>query len=234
MSNNIMRFPSSLLLYRLILALTLIPIAAAQQHAVELKDYYQLETIPETALSPDGRLVAFVRTRIVEGQNKRHSEIWLSPADGSTTPVRVSNPTVSANGPRWSPDSKLLAYSAGGQWFVHLDGQSKAPFQIAGVGGAPVFSPDNRSIAFTKKVAPPKAPAPQLSEFDRLTQERFKGRIYDWMTFRFDVRGYLPDPRDPQATPPLELFTVPIEGGEPRQITHLGVDVLTPAWRKDG
>ena len=33
-------------------------------------------------------------------------------------------------------------------------------------------------------------------------EQRFKGRMYDWMNMRFDGRGYLADPRDPAATPP--------------------------------
>jgi dipeptidyl aminopeptidase/acylaminoacyl peptidase len=219
---------------KLAFAFALATIAAAQPRPVELKDYYQLDTIAAVTLSPDGRKVAFVRTRIIETENKRHSEIWVAAADGSAPPVRVSDPAVSATNPRWSPDGKLLSYSGGGQWFLHMDGAGgEQPFHIPGVAGPAVFSPDGRWIAFTKKVTAAKPAAPELSEFDRLTQERFKGRMYDWMNYRFDGRGYLPDPRDPRATPPSELFVVAATGGEARQLTHLGVDVLNPAWRKD-
>ena len=220
-------------MHRFLLVLALVQTAAAQKRPVELKDYYKLETVSEPVLSPDGLRVAFMRTHIIEADNKRRSEMWVAPSDGSAPPTRISDPAINATGPRWSPDGKLLAYAAGGQKFVQMDTPAGTPIQIDGVGGAPVFSPDNRWIAFTKKVAPPKPPAAPISEFDRVTQERFKGRMYDWMNFRFDGRGYLPDPRNPQATPPNELFIVPIAGGEAKQITHLGVDVLTPAWSKD-
>ena len=63
--------------------------------------------------------------------------------------------------------------------------------------------------------------------------ERFKGRIYDWMNARFDGRGYLPDPRDPYATPPQELFVVAREGGTARQLTTQGVTVKAPSWKAD-
>ena len=220
-------------MHRFLLVLALVQTTAAQKRPVELKDYYKLETVSEPVLSPDGLRVAFMRTHIIEADNKRRSEIWVAPSDGSAPPTRISDPAINATGPRWSPDGKLLAYAAGGQKFVQMDTPAGTPIQIDSVGGAPVFSPDNRWIAFTKKVAPPKPPAAPISEFDRVTQERFKGRMYDWMNFRFDGRGYLPDPRNPQATPPNELFIVPIAGGEAKQITHLGVDVLTPAWSKD-
>jgi dipeptidyl aminopeptidase/acylaminoacyl peptidase len=218
---------------RSVIGLAFAAALAAQPRPIELKDYYQLETVSSPMLSPDGRRVAFVRTKIVEADNKRRSEVWVVPADRSAEPMRVSDPAVSAANPRWSPDGKLLAYTAGGQWFLHMDVPNPEPFRIAGVSGAPIFSPDGRWIAFIRKVDPPKPPTPEASDFDRLTQERFKGRIYDWMNFRFDGRGYLPDPRDPGATPPSELFVVPTSGGEPKQLTHLGVDVLNPAWRAD-
>jgi len=48
---------------------------------------------------------------------------------------------------------------------------------------------------------------------------------------RFDQRGYLPDPRDPEATPPEELFIVAREGGDAKQLTKTGVNVSGVAWK---
>jgi dipeptidyl aminopeptidase/acylaminoacyl peptidase len=50
------------------------------------------------------------------------------------------------------------------------------------------------------------------------------------MQARSDRGGYLPDPRDLLATPPSELYVIPIAGGRARQITRLGVDVTRVAW----
>ena len=219
---------------RLLIAFALLGTALAQPEPLALKDYYQIESVSEPTLSPDARQVAFTRTRISEADNKRLSEIWLAPADGSTVPRRISDPAVSATNPRWSADGQLLAYTGNGQWFVRIGRPDQTPFHITGVAGAPLFSPDNQWIAFVRKVPPLMKSAPELSDFDRVTQERFKGRIYSWMNFRFDGRGYLPDPRDETATPPSELFVVPVGGGEAKQLTHGGVDVTTPAWRADG
>ena len=35
------------------------------------------------AMSPDGRWVAFIRSAIVEAENRRQGELWIVPADGS-------------------------------------------------------------------------------------------------------------------------------------------------------
>src|SRR4029078_300407 len=68
----------------------------------------------------------------------------------------------------------------------------------------------------------------------RLMNERFKGKAYEWLGYRFDQRGYLPDPRDPDATPPEEMFVVPRDGGGAKQLTKSGVTVRDLAWRPDG
>ena len=209
---------------------------------LRLEDYYRIETASAPAISPDGRWVVFVRTNIVETENRRHNSLWISPSDGSAPAARLTSADANESDPRWSPDGTLLAFRSdrkeanvdGDIWFVHMDATSgkRDPFQVPGVGGPPIFSPDNRFIAFTKKT-PPLPDARAESPLEKQLNERFKGKIYDWMNVRFDQRGYLTDPRDPRATPPKELYVVAREGGQARQITHLNVDVTAAAWRPD-
>ena len=219
------------------------PEAAFGRH-IELKDYYRFETATSPVISPDGRFVAYTRTLIDEPHNVHESQIWLAMTDGSFPPRRISQFWERVCSlPRWSADSKMLGYitrvSENGGFdnefsFFWMDGTRKNNIRIQGVAGPPIFSPDNKWIAFTKRTLPhPKAAKTYASDFDRLVNERFHGREYDWMDYRFDQRGYLPDPRDPMASPPEELYIVPREGGEAKQITALGVDVRNPVWSPD-
>jgi len=218
-------------------AFVLLLASLAPARSLQLEDYYRIESVSATAISPDGHSVVWVRNSISEAENQRHTELWMSPSDGSTPAVRLTNPEFNATAPRWSPDGKLLAFQSarkgeGDTWFLRMDQAGGEAFRIPGVGGAPIFSPDNRWIAFRKKT-PPKLKPSEPSPFEKELEQRFKGRVYDWMNIRLDGRGYLPDPRDPAATPPLELYMVARAGGTPRQLTDLAVDVRSAAWRPD-
>src|SRR5260370_37933788 len=120
---------------------------AARQ--LTLEDYYRSVSASAPAISRDGRWVAFVRNSIVEAENRRHTEIWISPADGLKPAVRLSSATESASAPKWSPDGRLLTFRQGGRdgergiWFFRMDQPGGAAVQIQGCGGEPNLSPDN-------------------------------------------------------------------------------------------
>ena len=218
--------------------------APGNPRPLALEDYYRLVAILSPAMSPDGRWVAYIKSTIVEAENRRQNELWLVASDGSTPPRRLSDPSLDVASPRWSPNGKVLAFAGRPRfrpassdegvaiWFLRMDELQAVPFHVRGVGGMPIFSPDNRWIAFTRRAAQPRPPQ-YANDQERVIRERFQGHAYDWMNARADQIGYLPDPRDPAASPAEELFLVSSEGGEPRQLTHLDVNVRGVAWRPD-
>jgi TolB protein len=72
------------------------------------------------AWSPDGTKIAFESDANLNGGNpERDMEVWLMDADGAN-PTQLTHNALHDEGPAWSPDGTLLAYSSGAD-NLHLD-----------------------------------------------------------------------------------------------------------------
>src|SRR5204862_2296182 len=90
--------------------------ALAGSRGVTAEDYFAFETLSDPRFSPDGSTIAFVVTTVDQKQNRRHSDIWKVAADGSAPPAALTAATQSSNHPRWSPDSKTIAFLSSRPW----------------------------------------------------------------------------------------------------------------------
>jgi dipeptidyl aminopeptidase/acylaminoacyl peptidase len=63
-------------------------------------------------ISPDGRWVAWTTSRAGE-REQQAGGLWLAPVGGSAIPARLTDGSVPARLPAWSPDSAWLFYAAG-------------------------------------------------------------------------------------------------------------------------
>ena len=100
--------------------------APAGPHAFTPNDWYKVTQLSTPAMSPDGKLVAFTVTTVVERENKRHSEIWAVSTTGGA-PVRYTAPGYESSNPRFSPDGKYLFFTSnrpggrGPTWALRMD-----------------------------------------------------------------------------------------------------------------
>lgn len=140
---------------------------------------------------------------------------------------------ASAGGPRWSPDGQRLLYTTsdkGGPELhvLYMDtGDSVSLAQFSSGPRQATWSPDGRTIAFAmfvKGEAPRFATPPSAPEGAEWSAPV---RVFDDITFRFDGQGYLQE----GAT---HVFTIPADGGTPRQVTRGDADFGQPAWLGNG
>jgi dipeptidyl aminopeptidase/acylaminoacyl peptidase len=142
-----------------VLALSAGPARAARP--MSLEDVLTAVRVADPQVSPDGRLVAFVRTTTDLSVGKRNADVWIVPADGSLPPRPLTRSEKADEAPRFSPDGKTLAFVStrtGTPQVYVLDlagGEARKLTDLAmGVQDPLVFSPDGKKLAFVSDVFP--------------------------------------------------------------------------------
>lgn len=219
----------------------------AQRRGLKPEDYYKEISVSQVAMSPKGGLVAFTRMTINEEKDKRHREIWMQRIQNgrpSGEPFRFSDPTEDSSSPSWSPDGSLLAFTSrrgedsNSTWFARVEAPGGEAFHIPGVDASPIWSPDGNWIALTRQPKeegendenkPPREGWIASNAISHtLDAKRFDGRVITSIRYKRDgVHHLQPDPLIQKKS---QLFVVPAEGGQARQLTSLPFDVRSPVW----
>jgi dipeptidyl aminopeptidase/acylaminoacyl peptidase len=207
-------------------------------------DVLAIQLTDDPQISPDGAQIAFVRTEIDRDRYEYHRSIWLASTSGGE-PRRLTNgPGDSA--PRWSPDGRTLAFLRGPAapaqpksreerdtgkaqaqlWLLPLEGGE--PRQLTHLrhgAGAAVWAPDGGSIAFAAQTGQPDDDAVDDAAIDGKDFPRV--RTIDQLWHKLDGEGFIYELR-------AHLFSVPVAGGEPRQLTDGDWNDGEISWSPDG
>ena len=196
-----------------------------RRRPISAEDLFQIEVIDDPQMSPDGRRLAYVLTRMDQAANGYQSTIWLVPTDGGQ-PRRFTRGARRESHPRWSPDGSQLAFLS------DRDGGKAQAYVLAADGGEArqltsrpegvsklAWSPTGDRLAWISRAGPTPSPPPQDDKPPPVHQiSRIKHRE--------DGRGLL----EGRA----HLFVISACGGEAVQITDGDWDDGEPAWSPDG
>ena len=189
---------------------------------------FDLEYADDPQISPDGSTIVYARKSMDKFADQVVSDLWSIDTRKGTHRPLVSG-QGSSSSVRWSPSGDRLIYMASNNGKQELrlrfkdTGDSFSLAQLEQSPGAPVWSPDGKSIAFTMLVPderpgfakPPKSP--EGAEWAKPV------RVVDDLVFRFDGAGYLPKGK-------TQIFVLGTEGGTPRQVTHGQNGFDSPQW----
>ena len=220
-----------------------VSVRAQTPRGITPEDYFSFEFASDPNLSPDGKLVAYVVTKIDRAQNRRNSSIWMVPTDGSRAPWQFTTSPQSANSPRWSPDGKSLAFlSSRPAENTPAPAAASAPAEqprnqvyLLSMNGGEArritnlkngvslfrWSPDGTRLVTVSRIGPSDSRTGD-------SKDRSDVRHYQNSSYKFNDTGWFDDRR-------THFWVVDIRSGNPKQITE-GNDWndSDPQWSPDG
>lgn len=205
----------------------------SEKRRITAEDLYEFQVVSEPQISPDGQHVIFCVQRVEQKTEKKYTNLWLVPSDGSQPPRQFTYGKQNDTHPRWSPDGTQIAFLSNrldekqAQIFlIPLHGGEARPLtDMTGSFASFAWSPDGAQLVcqFRKKDA--EAIAREKDE-----QKKKLGIVARHITsvdYRFDGAGYRPQEK-------WHIWTVDAQSGTGKQLTDGEFDETEPTWSPDG
>ncbi len=206
------------LLYLFLFVATTTELSAQVQTSFEYLDVFQLEYSGDPQISPDGNYVVYRRTSFDIMKDRSKGNLWLVSTDGRNIHHKLTSRDSDESQARWSPDGDRIAFVSsngeGSEVYVYwtATGTVAKLTQLENGPSNLAWSPDGKQIAFTMKVNAKPPVLAKMPDKPKGAKWAAEPRITDRLKHEADGKGYL----KPGFT---HIFTIPSEGGSPRQLT---------------
>jgi dipeptidyl aminopeptidase/acylaminoacyl peptidase len=219
------------------------PLAAQSRRPISEYDLLSFKWVADPRISPDGATVAYVLVTVNEAEDRYDTSVWVVPSAGGVEPRRVTLGPRDTS-PRWSPDSKTLAFlrSAGEKerpqiWLLPMSGGDPRGLTDLPKGASnPVWSPDGKTIAFGSGTTDEDLAEQRDAKAhpDAKAKKKSDVRVVTRAVFRTNGQGWL----DPAHR--SHVWTVAVASSSdgsspaPRRVTSGRYDEGEIEWSADG
>lgn len=191
-------------------------------------DIFSLEYVSDPHISPDGKKILYVRNFKDIMTDKNFSNLWMINFDGTNnTPITTGNKNDFS--PIWSNSGKNFIYKSDSDGSVQLyiyrldQGSIQKLTNMQSSIGSVDWSDDDKYLAFNSFVKESENNLIKMPEKPEGAKWNEPPIEIDDINYRNDGSGYTKQGNS-------QIFTLPVEGGTPRQVTFLNKDAGSPKW----
>lgn len=189
------------------------------KRGIQPEDLYDLKSVTDPRLSPDGKSLVYVETEMSKEKNDYNSNLYFVDME-QKQPLAWTYGEHRNHSPKWSPNGKELVFvsnrSGKNQLYkLHLNGGEAKPLtKVENGASRPLWSKDGKKIAFSVALKPEEKLGEKKEEEEKKKDEKeLKPLEVVEMKYKSDASGFLDGKQG-------QIAVLDLETGELTQLTE--------------